>query len=195
MRQLFDAQRASHLAPDPFSTRCRFSCPEGRRDEDARAAEGAGRAIARPAPLRQRQAKRDIPSGQARHRVRPSATSRQAKRDIANECPLGTARREMEADASDVLDDTRTDLNEPLADRRELGVRPRATRLNGRAQRMQPEGGAASTGALLAIALWQGKLASHTRSAASKTPWEPCVDLHQCANYQTRRDFIACDRH
>jgi hypothetical protein len=30
--------------------------------------------------------------------------------DIANEGPLGTARREMEADASDVMDDTRTDL-------------------------------------------------------------------------------------
>jgi hypothetical protein len=29
---------------------------------------------------------------------------RQAKRDIANEGPLGTARREMEADASEVLD-------------------------------------------------------------------------------------------
>jgi hypothetical protein len=49
-----------------------------------------------------------------------------------------------------------------------VGVRPRAILLNGRAQRMRPEGGAVSTGALLAVALWQGALASQTCSATRK---------------------------
>ena len=68
------------------------------------------------------------------------ARRHQAKRDLSEQHPLGAARRQVDSDAGDMLDDTRADFDEPVADGLELGPGQWARLRNGRAHGMhQPE--------------------------------------------------------
>ena len=58
----------------------------------------------------------------------------QAERDGAEQRSLRTAGRQLDADARDVLDHTRTDLDQALAERRELGLGQRVCLRDGSAQ-------------------------------------------------------------
>src|SRR5262245_44928778 len=68
----------------------------------------------------------DLPRPAARRGCKGPALSwarrHQAEGDLAEQGRLGTAGRQVHADARDVLDDTRTDLDEPVTDGRELGL-------------------------------------------------------------------------
>src|SRR5262249_4772851 len=66
----------------------------------------------------------------------------QATSDVPKQFALGKARRQVNADARDVLNDASSDFEEPLPDRGKLGPRERIGFWNGRPDRMhQPEGG------------------------------------------------------
>src|SRR3977135_4619702 len=65
----------------------------------------------------------DLPLSAAHRGTRPRgswAGSQQAERDGSEQCPLRATRRQLDADARDVLGHARADLDQALSDGREL---------------------------------------------------------------------------
>ena len=67
----------------------------------------------------------DLPVSAARRGAQPRgswAGRHETERDGSEQCPLRATRRQLDADARDVLDHARADLDQALADGRELAA-------------------------------------------------------------------------